>query len=59
MLIWFTTQNNKAIAINKLNVISVWESDFEGHKVTNIETMVENIQVKEDILLVVSQLNAN
>ncbi len=57
MLIWFINEYNKSVAIDNRHVTSVYETDVDGYKVTNINTLNGTIQVKEDALNVVARLN--
>lgn len=57
MLVWFTTQYGTSIAIDNRHVTSVYESDVNDNKITNINTLNGNIQVVDSVLEVVSRLN--
>jgi hypothetical protein len=58
MLIWFTNDFDKSVAIDNRHVTSVYETDFNGNKVVTITTLNGTIQVKEHVLNVVARLNA-
>lgn len=57
MLVWFRTQSGNSIAVDDRHVTSVYESDVNDNKITNINTLNGNIQVVDSVLEVVSRLN--
>lgn len=58
MLIWFTNDFGKSVAIDNRHVTSVYETDVNGNKVVTITTLNGIIQVKDSVLDVVARLNA-
>lgn len=58
MLIWFTNDFGKSVAIDNRHVTSVYETDVNGNKVVTITTLNGTIQVKDSVLDVVARLNA-
>lgn len=57
MLKYFSTSNGSSIAVNPNHVISVYETDVNGHKVTNIVVIDGTIHVSDSMLDVVARLN--
>ena len=57
MLVWFTTQYGKSVAIDNQHVTSVYETTVDGNTITNINTLTGTHQVKDSALDVVSRLN--
>jgi hypothetical protein len=59
MLIWFTDEYGKSIAVDNRHVTTITEILYDTKTITNINTLNGSVRVTQPILQVVSSLNSN
>lgn len=61
MLIWFTDEYGKSIAVDNRHVTTITETVYQDNRLslTNINTLNGSVRVTQPILQVVSSLNSN
>lgn len=59
MLIWFTDEYGKSIAVDNRHVTTITETVYDAKRITNINTLNGSVRVTQPILQVVSSLNSN